>query len=247
MGGETPSQLNYALKLISEAENPEELDTAIHELRDLYGFANLVYLATHIPGRSDLSPVLFTTYNPEWVKTYAQQNYIAIDPVIVSGRNTILPIDWLSIDQQTAESRHFFSESKRYEVGRQGLSMPIFGPSGDRSLFTFTANVADEDWADFRMQYNGELYVIGQYVHERMLSFLGNRRVLKKVPTLSPREQECVQYLAYGVAPKNIASNLDLSEAAVRLYMKHARQKLGCATLMQAVIKAARFNIIDSV
>ncbi len=64
-------------------------------------------------------------------------------------------------------------------------------------------------------------------------------------PSLTVRERECLQRLAEGDPPKKIATTLELSEAAVRLYLKRARTRLGAVNLMQAVIIALRANLID--
>ncbi len=65
-------------------------------------------------------------------------------------------------------------------------------------------------------------------------------------PILSDRERECLQLLAHGDPPKKIATTLGLSEAAVRLYLKRARARLGAANMMQAVVIALRANLINA-
>ncbi|AEI04463.1 putative transcriptional regulatory, LuxR family (plasmid) [Afipia carboxidovorans OM5] len=63
---------------------------------------------------------------------------------------------------------------------------------------------------------------------------------------LSRRETQCLQMLAEGIAPKNIAATLRLSEAAVRLYLQRARKRLNCATTLQAAVKASTLGLIET-
>jgi DNA-binding CsgD family transcriptional regulator len=56
-----------------------------------------------------------------------------------------------------------------------------------------------------------------------------------------------LQHLARGLTPQQIADGLKLSASAVRLYLRSARQKLGCATMEQAIAKAICFELVDYV
>ncbi|WP_422040408.1 response regulator transcription factor [Roseibium sp.] len=52
---------------------------------------------------------------------------------------------------------------------------------------------------------------------------------------LSPREYQTLELISTGIRPKQIAHELQVSEASVRLYLKNARQKLGAETRDEAV------------
>lgn len=63
-------------------------------------------------------------------------------------------------------------------------------------------------------------------------------------PVLTCRERECLEHLANGVLPKNIAVNLGLSEASVRLHLSRAKKRLGCTTMVQAATRATKTELI---
>src|SRR5690606_24957338 len=107
-------------------------------------------------------------------------------------------------------ARKFFKEADSYGVGRQGYTMPIRTHSGDTVLFTFTSNVKDDDWKAFLSRRNAELLFIGQQFHEKIVALTGIRQA-HELPKLTPQELRCMQYLVTGLAPKDIARNLDLS------------------------------------
>ncbi|MEM8797451.1 MAG: LuxR C-terminal-related transcriptional regulator [Pseudomonadota bacterium] len=54
---------------------------------------------------------------------------------------------------------------------------------------------------------------------------------------LSAREHQTISLIAKGLRPKQIAHELGVSEASVRLYLKNARMKLGADTKEEAVAR----------
>ncbi len=64
-------------------------------------------------------------------------------------------------------------------------------------------------------------------------------------PSLSPRELDVITLLADGLAAKQIASRLDISEATVKGYLHQVYEKLGAADRAQAVAIALRDRLID--
>ena len=62
---------------------------------------------------------------------------------------------------------------------------------------------------------------------------------------LSPREHEVVQLIAEGLENKQIARELDLSEATIKSYLKSAFTRLGVSSRAEAVAVAMRSGMID--
>jgi len=63
-------------------------------------------------------------------------------------------------------------------------------------------------------------------------------------PALSPRELEILWLVSRGLAIKDIALSLGLSEATVRHHMQNAREKLAVRSQLQAVLRAMRMGLI---
>lgn len=238
-------RLEASLDAIASASKPVELLKAMNELRRIYGLAHVTYTGLRMPDLCDAEPCLIVTYPDEWIARYRRENLSRIDPVYVASRTKFLPIDWHSLDQQSPDARYLFSEAARYGIGSTGMSFPMRGPDGDAGAFSFTANVDPEDWAAFKAKNQSEIAFAGLYFHERVIRIWSDAHGVKVRPSLTARERECLQRLAEGDPPKKIATTLELSEAAVRLYLKRARARLGAVNLMQAVIIALRANLID--
>lgn len=64
-------------------------------------------------------------------------------------------------------------------------------------------------------------------------------------PSLSPREQQCLMYLAQGLRVNALAAVLGTDPKTVEKQIASARAKLGAATREQAVAIAIRNRLIQ--
>ncbi|MEL7529307.1 MAG: LuxR C-terminal-related transcriptional regulator [Pseudomonadota bacterium] len=71
--------------------------------------------------------------------------------------------------------------------------------------------------------------------HRRLETLQKRETASRNRKPLSPREFQTLDLIARGIRPKQIAHELKVSEASVRLYLKNARQKLGAETRDEAV------------
>ena len=236
--------LAETLDVMAAASGLDALQPLLLDLRDAYGLANIVYHATHVPGCVQANPILMLSYDPGWVSRYVGEDYFAIDPVVQAGRRGFLPIDWDGLDRSSSGARHLFTQADSYGVGRRGITIPIRGPNGERAIFTLTSNITLDQWERTRPAYLREYHAVAHFFHERAVQLSGLRA--QRPPQLSRREQQCLQLVALGRQAKTVAFLLEISEPAVRLYLKTARHKLGCATMAQAVAKAIALELIDA-
>jgi DNA-binding CsgD family transcriptional regulator len=237
-------ELPEARRAIDGADSVDELFDILRGLRDESGLAHLVYHATFVPAFDKANALLMPTYDEAWVRWYVAQDYFRIDPVLRAARAGFLPIDWMTVDRSSKEARHFFAEAESYGVGRQGFSLPVRGPVGERALFTITSNATDEHWHRWRLSHLRDFHLLAHYFHDRAMR-IANLRPANVMRPLSPRERQCLERLMRGQTPGQVADLLDLSVSAVHAYLRGARQKLECATIEQAIVKALRLDIIQ--
>lgn len=65
-----------------------------------------------------------------------------------------------------------------------------------------------------------------------------------KFPTLSPREKQCLTYLALGLRPRDLAQKIGISEKTVEKQIVSARKKLRASTREQAVAIAITSKLL---
>ena len=224
---------------IINSKDVEGLKNIVFSLRRTVGIENIVYHATSLPGITAENPLLVLTYEQDWTKRYIENNYFSIDPVVELGHSGFLPVDWSEVDRTSSAAKWFFAEADKYGVGRQGITMPIRGPGGERALFTVTSNLPEADWKRRRLDYIRSFQLIGHFVHDKAV-VLGGYRSDSHAPRLSRREQECLLGIIEGKVPKQIATSLSLSTSAVQLYLQSARHKLMCKSIAEAAVKYSR-------
>jgi DNA-binding CsgD family transcriptional regulator len=239
------SPLSWSLTMLRRVGSRAELNVAFAAIRDRYQFAHLAFLVVRLANRADTHPFYCTTYPEEWTSLYLERNYFEIDPVIDLSRTGFLHVDWSNLDRHSARTRGFFKEAVSFDIGRHGLTVPIRGPGGERSLFSVTSNLPRPEWRKLRTSSDHDLQILSHYVHEKALSVWG-LRTSGGYRKLSGREQECLQLLANGLVSKRIAARLQISESAVRLYLKLAKRKLDAATIYQAIARASFLEIIQA-
>ena len=221
---------------IGEAASLAAMQKIAGNICKFYHLANMAYHAVYIPGAKMFNPILVLTYDPGWVARYKDNDYFKIDPVVVCGTKSFLPLDWAQLDRENTVARGFFAEADRYDVGRQGITLPVRGAGGERALFTVTANMSMREWEQRRVGYMKEFQMIAHYMHDRIVELSGYRDTAPK-PALSPREMTCLEFAARGATVKQIAASLHITDRAVRLFLTSGCAKLNCATIPQAIAK----------
>ena len=228
---------------ICEVESLAEMQGLAASICRSYQLANIAYHALYIPGAKIFNPILVLTYDPNWIKRYKEKDYFKIDPVVISGANGFLPLDWSELDRDNGVAEKFFAEAERYDVGRQGITLPIRGACGERALFTITANMSAQEWEARRVSYMKEFQLIAHYMHNRIVELSGHREGVPK-PTLSGREMTCISSVARGATVKQIAADQQISDRAVRLYLTSACAKLACSNVHQAIAKMVTLEML---
>ena len=244
MENQQQSPLSWSLAKLQRVSGKTDLHVAIADIRDRYQFAHLAFLVVRSANRAGGYPFYCTTYPEEWTSLYLRNNYFEIDPVIEFSRTGFLPVDWSNLDRRSPRIQGFFKEANSFDIGRHGVTVPIRGPGGERSLFSATSNLSRLEWRKLRIWSNQDIQVLSHYLHEKVLSVTGLRET-RDYRKLSRREQECLQFLARGLVPKRIAPRLQISESAVRLYLRSAKRKLDAATIYQAIARASFLEIVQ--
>lgn len=187
-------------------------------------------------------PYILVTYPLAWVDRYRSRGYLRIDPAIQVGLRRVLPIDWDDFDHQDQNLRRFFGEAVEYGLGRRGISFPVHGYRGDRSLFSLTADVGSREWEWMRRTALRHFPIIAAHIHEAVLRV--NGIVPELPPHLSPREIECLQWTAEGKTVWECGMILGLSPHTVRCYLESARHKLAASSNTHAVSLALKSGLL---
>lgn len=235
------SSFNTTLSRVAEVSDRESLDVVIKGLADGYGLKSAAYFGIRLSGRSNDDPILSVTYSSEWVEHYKERRFVEIDPVIQTGFRRLLPLDWDGFARTEERVKTLFGEATEFGLGKKGLSIPVHGRHGDRALFSISCDLADRDWARDKLHYLRDFQVLATHIHDKVLRLEGHWPQEKH---LSPREFECLQWIAEGKTAWECATILGLSQHTVRCYLESTRHKLNAASNTHAVSIAHRAGLL---
>jgi len=227
------AKLNTFLERLQDTTSPNDLQTLVESLRDVYDISNAVYHAVNIGG----APYAAVTYDPRWGDHYHENEYVKIDPVVRGAVQRFHPMDWKRLDWSNRGARNFWHEAVECGVGNQGYSIPIRGPNGQFALFTVNDNTSDQRWQTFTREYGRDMLLISHYMHQKVLEVLKADEVVA-AKELSPRERDALTLLGVGESRGRIAEALNISEHTLRVYIDSARHKLGALNTTHAVALA---------
>lgn len=237
------SLLEHALSVLNAASSEDDLQGTVSHIRDCYGLSHLVFHVVSLGAGSGKHPMILSTYSREWVDFYTSENFFDLDPVVHLSRTGFLPVDWSLLDHASRETSRFFRQAHSFGVGRFGLTFPVRGPQGERSLFSATSNLRESEWRHLRADCMVDFQILSHHLHDKALTTSGFRNN-GAVKRLSRRELQCINMIANGRLAKQIAAELQLSESAVRLYLRTAKRKLGVSTTSQAIGRAVAGELI---
>lgn len=231
--------LEAFIERLQEVKNLDQLNDAIFALRGELSVAHVVYHSVHSTGEQYAA----LTYSDQWVARYLEQDYARIDPVVQACLRGFHPVDWKSLNWSGKAVRNFLDEAMDADVGHQGFSVPIRGPSGQFALFTVSSRERDHSWARFTQEKGRDLILASHYLNQKALE-LERGSDQMDIVSLSPRETDALTMLALGLSRAQAADNLAISEHTLRVYIESARFKLAAANTTHAVARAMNQGLL---
>ncbi len=210
-----------------------------------YALTNVTYMSPCFGGEDRKVQVLATTYSNEWVSHYKAQEYGEVDPVIIAGARSALPVDMATLAWKRKKARRLFDETQAAGIGEQGLVIPLRGPvNGIWGLLSVTSDVTAPEWEKRREELSRELLFVGHQVHHFVFMLYGEPSPEISMATLGVRETNALQQLADGATFEEIASVMRVTIGTVKQYLVSARAKLHADNSSHAIAYALRAGLI---
>ena len=162
------NDLVLSLNEIAAATDQQTVETTLRGLASRYGIKSAAYLGTRITETRRREPYLAVTYSSDWVSHYKARHYVDVDPVIQVGFRRLLPLDWDNLGKREEKVKALFGEAAEFGLGRRGLSIPIHGRFGDRSLLSITSDLSEREWAREKLNYIRDFQVLAFHIHDKV-------------------------------------------------------------------------------
>ena len=165
---------------------------------------------------------------------YARRNHLSKDPGIARANKQSAPFRWSDAYAEADESGRQVLKDLRDFGMTDGWAVPIHLPNGSVHVVTIaTANY------DLSSQDERALHMASLYLHARMTALRAPASP-PPVRNLTPRERECLKWVAAGKTDWEISQILNISEQTVHGYVQNAMTKLNARTRAQAVALAVQ-------
>lgn len=233
----TPALENFIARA-ADATAGSALVEAISSFAEIHGFNRFNYLFAP-PGRK--LPTGITNYPGEWVERYIRQRYVEIDPVVIAARRGLRPLAWDSQNPDRRVShaqRRFFDEAMEFRINC-GVTVPVHDGQGGSALVTFAS---DRPLTTLRRSIEENqriLHIAAIEFHFHARKRLAAPAEIDHLP-LSPREADCLLWIAEGKHAWEIAEILGVTLRTVVFHLQNAKRKLKAVTLPQAAVMALR-------
>lgn len=185
----------------------------------------------------------FVNYPDAWKSHYADSRFEEIDPTLRLASRSVAPVDWARIEHDR-DFASVFNSARDFGISDRGLTIPIRGPYGDMGMLSVTRDCTPAQWRSLKRHVMVDLQGVAAHVHDTVMrSGLVMRAV--RMPALSSREREILQWIAAGKTHQDVSDILNISHRTVEVHMRSAREKLHALTTPQAVARAIAMRIIQ--
>lgn len=187
-----------------------------------------------------------STMRPDWIEYYTERKYDMVDDAVAHvRRGNIRPMLWSLELAHRLPSGHI-----NFEAGEAGLKsgvlVPLAGPAGTNlpgAAIMLGSGFSEAEFLNLIGEKTVELLALAHLFHAGAVGELIRRR--HDVAPLTPRERDCLQFIARGMRVDAIADRLGIATVTVDLHLRAARRKLGAKTTAEAVARGLLYQQIQ--
>jgi len=175
----------------------------------------------------------FSNWPDGWARYYIERGFVSGDPTVQGAKQRIAPFTTNEHVAQAGVSpigRELLEECRSHRW-LDALVIPMHGHGGHLAVAVFAGEEATIDPAA-RTTLQSLAYVSHQQVGN-----LSNR--MPPPASLTPRERDCLRWVAAGKTDWDIGCLLGISQATAHFHIENAKRKLNCSTRAQAAALVA--------
>ena len=167
------------------------------------------------------------------------------DPVMQHCRNQSLPIIWNQDTYTRIGLGELWEEQARFGY-HTGIAMALHLPEGRHFLLGVDRDQPLPEDPNELQRVVADLQLFAVHAQDAAMRLLSPPAMapVERLPTLTKRELEALQWTMEGKTAWEVGAILGISERTAVLHVNNAMHKLGCTSKHQAVLKALRLGLI---
>ncbi|WP_353190434.1 LuxR family transcriptional regulator [Pandoraea pnomenusa] len=243
----TPLVFAEQLSALRAASEFDTLRDALPSLCHSLGHCHFRYRGHFpLPGGRVATPQ-FGNWPHAWEARYEARRYASIDPALSHASRQLTPVAWTPALYVSTDAQQLLREQRAAGL-RCGITYPVFTPSGASG--TLSLSSSREPGSRLRVagahawtSHVGAL--LAMHVHEAVWRIVQRSAAHGGAPTLTPRERECLQWVARGKTSWEIGRILALSEHGVIFHLRSVMRKLDVSSRHRAAQLANDYGLLD--
>lgn len=182
--------------------------------------------------------ILLTSYPQEWVQQIFAENRHVNDPIHTAVARSVDGVEWREVDglvKLDDRQRETLAIAGRHGL-RNGLTIPFRLAGMPSAMFSVAALKKSHLRSDRILAAK----IVGSIVFAKAHQMVVDGSDFPPPVSLSPRQVECIRFIAQGMSDFSIGATLGLSPETVREYVENARQRYGVKRRTQLIGAAIR-------
>ena len=184
--------------------------------------------------------VMVNNYPVAWQQRYAKENYLAVDPTVAHGLQSVLPVVWS--DKLFGAAPEFWEDAQGHglQIGWAQSSIDVHGAIG---MLTLARSHDALTPAELREQIP-RMQWLAKMATEGMLRMAASLRPPEPPIRLTAREIEVLRWTADGKTSHEVGQIMAISERTVNFHINNSLVKLGANNKTSGVIKASVLRLL---
>lgn len=230
-----------------QTASTQALTAAFQDALERLGFRYFACCSHVDPLKPPRPAVMLHNYPSEWVRAYSKRKLHETDPVFLHAERTIMPFFWDAPDFRariTAPQQHILAQAADLGIVG-GYTIPIHLPWTPAALRASCSVIPDSRSIAASSYFAVQL--MAMHLYDAASRAHAPHSVTRSNSVLSLRERQCLELAAQGKSNWTIGQLLSISEHTVHRHIESAKQRLGVATRVQAIIRALHGGEIGDV
>jgi DNA-binding CsgD family transcriptional regulator len=196
------------------------------------------------PGSGEGREFVLSGYPNSWRQLYEREHYVAIDPTVAHAVSSTLPLVWSELLFVESGASALMEDARQFGL-RSGMTIPLHSSNLEVGLMSFVRDTPRMSLLE-SSHLMGQAQLFATYLHEGARRLLERREEVQNITCrLTPRERECLTWVAAGKSSWDIGKIAALSERTVNFHIGNVMKKLNVTSRSQAVARALAGGLIQ--
>lgn len=142
----------------------EALEEFLEGIRRHFALAQICYAGSLFPGPGREAMVLSLIHGGRSFPFVRDTRLVFLEALLAAYARGAVPLDWAALAKRDPKLRRLRDEARDAGLGRQGLTIPVFGGKRARALFSVTADESDAAWGGRWFELARDLLRIAYFV-----------------------------------------------------------------------------------